>query len=117
MKVIIAGGRDFKDYKMLVERCEAILTNQKREQLVIVTGKAKGADLLGEKYADQHNLLVKEFPADWEAHGKSAGPIRNNEMADYADALIAFWDQKSKGTKHMIETAKKKGLNVRVIFY
>lgn len=57
------------------------------------------------------------FKADWDKHGKAAGFKRNTEMAKYADALIAFWDGKSKGTKHMIDTAKSHNLKVRVIAY
>ncbi len=83
----------------------------------IVCGMAKGADLLGKRYAEERGFKVKEFPADWNTNGKKAGPMRNTEMANYADALIAFWDGTSSGTGHMIEKAKQKGLKVRVIKY
>jgi len=113
MKVIIAGGRNFDDYSLLKSSCDKLLVNQ--TEIEIVSGKAKGADSLGEKYAKEKGFPIKEFPADWETYGKSAGYKRNLEMALYSGALIAFWDGESKGTKMMIELAKKEGLNVRVI--
>lgn len=115
MKVIIAGGRNFRDYNQLRESCDNILVNQK--EVEIVSGTAAGADTLGERYAQEKGYEVKKFPAQWDLYGKSAGYKRNQQMAEYADGLIAFWDGKSKGTKHMIDIANKMGLKVRVIRY
>lgn len=115
MKVIIAGGRDFKDYNRLKEVCDKILSNQ--NDIEIVSGTAGGADTLGERYAQEKGYEVKKFPAKWDEYGKKAGYLRNQEMGDYADGLIAFWDGQSKGTKHMIDIANKNGLKVRVISY
>ena len=80
----------------------------------VVSGKARGADTFGEIWANEHGIPVKEFPADWDKFGRSAGPIRNGQMAEYGDALIAFLAPGSKGTKNMIEQAQKKGLFVLV---
>jgi ABC-type enterochelin transport system substrate-binding protein len=115
MKIIIAGGRNFNDYNKLRESCDNILVNQK--DVEIVSGTAAGADTLGERYAQEKGYEVKKFPAQWDLYGKSAGYKRNQQMAEYADGLIAFWDGKSKGTKHMIDIANKMGLKVRVIRY
>jgi ABC-type enterochelin transport system substrate-binding protein len=115
MKIIIAGGRNFNDYNKLRESCDNILVNQK--DVEIVSGTAAGADTLGERYAQEKGYEVKKFPAQWDLYGKSAGYKRNQQMAEYADGLIAFWDGKSKGTKHMIDIATNKGLKVRVIRY
>lgn len=115
MKVIIAGSRNFNDYKFLCEKCDKILSNQK--DIEIVSGTANGADKLGETYAIENNYKLTKFPADWNKYGKTAGYLRNMQMAEYADALIAFWDGKSKGTKHMIDLAKQYGLKVRIILY
>ena len=104
MRVIIAGGRDFNNYPLLFEKCNNILISQ--TNIEIVSGCAKGADVLGEKYAKEHNYPIKQFPANWDKFGKSAGYKRNEEMANYANALIAFWDKRSIGTKHMIDLAK-----------
>ena len=118
-KVIIAGGRDFMDYDLLRSKCNNLLCEVALSdvRLEIVSGQAKGADQLGEQYAIDSNLQIKKFPADWNTHGKSAGYIRNKEMAEYADALIAFWDGKSRGTHNMIKIAKQNDLKVRVIRY
>ena len=115
LKVIIAGGRNFADYQLLCIKCNNILKNKSPNKIEIVSGNAKGADLLGEKYAKDNSLSKKVFKANWDKHGKSAGFRRNEEMAKYADAPIAFWDGSSKGTAHMIKIAKENGLLVRVI--
>lgn len=103
MKYIIAGGRDFNN---------GVITRYILSQFTdideIVSGNARGADTQGRLYAEQYNIPYTLFPAQWDTFGKSAGYIRNAEMADYADALIAFWDGKSKGTSHMIKTMKIK---------
>lgn len=118
-KIIIAGGRDFSDYELLKDRVDFYLSKaiQAGDNIVIVSGKAKGADTLGEKYAKERNYKIEEYPANWDKYGKSAGYKRNEEMAKVADALIAFWDNKSKGTKHMIDLAKKYKLHVRTVKY
>lgn len=113
MKTIIAGGRDFCYPYMLEDDLQEIPW----EITEIVSGGARGADAIGEQYGFDCEIPVKVFPADWDKHGKAAGHIRNAEMAVYSDALVAFWDGKSRGTKNMIETAAKKGLYVKVFFY
>ena len=116
MKVIIAGGRDFSDYNLLREKCDKILS-QVKEDIIVVSGTALGADTLGEKYALERGYQIVYFPANWRLYGRGAGHVRNREMAEYANSLIAFWDGKSPGTKNMIETAEKSGLKTRVIKY
>lgn len=116
-RVIIAGCRDFADYELLKEKCDFYLQNKEKEDIVIVSGHASGADALGERYAQERGLQLETYPADWKAHGRAAGPIRNENMARVANALIAFWDGKSRGTKNMIETARKYNLKVAVVRY
>lgn len=111
-RVIIAGCRDFADYELLKEN-----QNQKPEDIVIVSGHASGADALGERYAQERGFGLETFPADWKANGRAAGPIRNAKMASVAHTLIAFWNGKSRGTKNMIDTATKRGLQVAVVRY
>ena len=115
MKVIIAGGRDFNNYNLLCRKADKILSRQ--NEIEIVSGTAKGADKLGERYAEERGYPVKRFPADWGTHGNRAGYLRNEEMAIYADGLIAFWNEQSRGTKHMIDLAELHKLKVRVITY
>ena len=119
IKVIIAGTRDFNDYAFLKKNVDYFLQgiNPNNEEIEIVSGNARGADKLGERYAKEHNLPVKLFPGNWHKYGKRAGYLRNQEMANYSDVLIAFWDEKSKGTKHMIDIAKKQDLTVIVVGY
>lgn len=117
-RVIIAGGRDFNDYPLLKAKCDNILAEKTAtHRIIVVSGAAKGADSLGEQYAREKGYTIEQYPADWNTHGRAAGPIRNAQMANSADALIAFWDGQSKGTKSMINIAKTKGLGVRVISY
>lgn len=114
IKVIIAGGRDFSNEALLTESCNKLLIGSDFE---IVSGTARGADRLGEFYAIDRNFQIKRFQPDWDTYGKRAGYLRNQEMAEYADMLIAFWDGQSKGTKHMIDLATQKGLTVHIVKY
>ena len=125
LRVIIAGSRDFNDYDLLKK--SAIDIFNKKTMLPdlsrIVSGGARGADTLGERFANEMGLEITRFIPDWDGLGKRAGYVRNAEMAkysveDYNDGmLIAFWDGKSKGTKHMIDLANKHGLEVHVVNY
>lgn len=126
IRVIIAGSRDFDDFPKLMNSCIDILSsitnkNNDLDKIRIVSGTARGADKLGEQYAKIAGYEVSRFPADWDGLGKRAGYIRNAEMAKFAVAdgnygvLIAFWDGKSKGTKHMIDLANKYGLEVHIV--
>lgn len=110
MKVIIAGSRtisDPLDIRLAVRASGFVITE-------VVSGSARGADRLGEYWAEENHVPVKSFLADWAKHGKAAGAIRNLAMAEYADALIAVWDGASKGTAHMIKSARAKGLRIFV---
>lgn len=116
-KVIIAGSRDFNDYELLKFKTTHILQNiiAKGEEIIIISGTARGADQLGERYALEMGYKLERYPAKWDIYGKRAGYLRNQQMAEVADAAIIFWDGKSRGTKHMIDTARSKGLQYRVI--
>ena len=114
-KVIIAGGRDFRDYQLLKTKCDVLLSNL--TNITIISGNARGADKLGEKYAEEKGYNCEKYPADWDQYGKAAGYIRNEEMAKVGTHLIAFWDGKSPGTKSMIDLADKYKLKVRVILW
>ena len=110
MRTIIAGSRDIDDMKLL----ESAIAESKMDITIVVCGEARGVDWLGKEWAISRNIPVHSFPANWSLHGKSAGFIRNTEMAENADAIIAVWDGESRGTKMMIDIAKKKGLKVFV---
>ena len=110
MKTIIAGSRTATDYRMLLEalvECGWSVTE-------VVSGTARGADQLGEQFANEFNLPLHQYPADWAQYGKRAGYVRNAEMAQNAEALIALWDGKSKGTRDMINRALDQDLAVYI---
>lgn len=111
MKTIIAGSRNINNVNLKVS--EAVYYSGIK-MTEIVSGTARGVDQAGELFGHKNNIPVKRFPAEWERLGRGAGYIRNSKMADYADALIAVWDGVSKGTKHMIEEARKRNLTVFV---
>lgn len=136
MKIIIAGGRDFEDYRklknfiirdVLSPKMETMpLQLGSREDIEIISGTANGADKLGEGFAQEFKLKCTRFPADWNRFGNSAGYRRNESMAVYANKeigvddislLVAAWDGKSRGTKHMIDLALKHGLEVHILKY
>lgn len=118
-RMIVAGGRDFLDEKLLTSTLDGL-----REDFVeieIVSGHASGADRMAEAYAKQLGIPLKVFPADWKKYGRGAGPVRNREMLAYIQesnpVVTAFWDGQSKGTKNMIEQARKAGVDCRIIMY
>lgn len=113
MKTIIAGGRECTDYQVLL----AALSKCGWKPSTVVSGAARGADALGEKWAKENHIACEMYPADWNKYGKSAGYKRNVIMAENAEALIALWDGKSRGTKHMIDIAKSKQLTTYVHYY
>lgn len=112
MRVIIAGSRDFTDYELLKKVCDEHFSDD--DTITIISGTARGADQLGERYATEKGYAIERFPAEWDKYGKSAGYRRNEEMARVADMLIAFWDGESRGTKHMIDLAYKYKLKLLV---
>ena len=116
-RVIVAGSRDFDDYELLKRKCMGLT---RLKDVEIVSGGARGADSLGERFAREFGIPVKRFPADWNAYGKAAGPIRNAEMAEYASKadegyLVAFPIGRSAGTRDMIRKAREKGLTTYVV--
>ena len=120
MKVIIAGGRDFTNVTVMATTLNNLQDVDhviEIEKLTLICGMARGADLTAYKLFSEAGLPVEAYPADWDQYGKQAGFIRNIQMADVADMLIAFWDGESRGTAHMIDTARKLNLNVLVFNY
>ena len=101
MKVAVVGSRGFSDYKLLSETLDKIKIT------LIISGSAKGADTLGEQYAKDNGIETKIFKPDWEKHGKAAGMLRNTDIINEAELVVAFWDGSSKGTLDSINKAKK----------
>ena len=115
MKIIIAGSRDFVDYEDL---CKTMIhSNAAKKITELVSGGARGADRLGERWAKENNIPIKQFIPEWDKLGKRAGMVRNEQMGNYADGLLAFWDGESRGTKYMIEYMKSLDKHVYVRRY
>lgn len=111
MKVIIAGSRGIV---LAPIKMEEIILASKFKVAEVVSGTCYGVDKSGEDWAKWSLIPIRKFPADWERYGKSAGYKRNEQMARYADALIAIWDGNSKGTEHMISIANKYQLKIYI---
>lgn len=129
-KVIIAGSRTFKDYDLLEQKCDQILSSI-QDEIWVISGTAEGADILGEKYAQKRGYYLLECPAQWDnVEGKPASEIgtnsrgqkywklaglrRNEQMAQNADALILF-NLGTSGSQNMLYNARKLGLKIRDI--
>lgn len=128
IKIIIAGSRNFNNYNYLKKSIIQIIKELKKEypqldknNIEIISGGARGADLLGEKFAIEKNLKITKFIPDWNI-GRHAGWLRNEDMAKYAcdsdlGVCIAFWDEVSSGTKNMINNSNKYKLKTFVVKY
>lgn len=122
MKIIIAGSRTITDKVKVKEKIKEGLKTLLDFDLngvpytelcdEIVSGNARGVDLIGEEYAEENNIKTMVFPAMWDKYGKKAGYLRNKQMAEYADALILIWDGKSRGSQMMLELAKQYKLKI-----
>jgi len=111
MKVAVIGGRTFNDYELVKE------TLTKLDITLLVSGGAKGADSLGERYASENNITTLIFKPDWERHGRGAGMIRNTDIVKNSDIVVAFWDGSSKGTLDSIRKVEKLNKGLMIIKY
>jgi len=116
MNIIIAGSRVYDNYRTLKRVCDEVIekTDIGEDPITIICGCAHGADALGDRYGYDNRYEIKYFKADWEKYGKGAGPMRNRQMAEVGDMLIAFPIGKSKGTLNMVKEAMKRKLKVYV---
>ena len=117
MNLIIAGGRNFNDNVLMESEFLNVSKGVPLDSVTIISGAARGADTLAIQLANKYRVNLICMSPDWKTHGKSAGYKRNVAMANKATHLLAVWDGKSKGTRHMIETAVAKGLIVKVVGY
>lgn len=113
--IVIAGSRDYNNFKEAKKFIDFCISKIKKENtLIFVSGGCSGADMLGERYAKEKGYKVERYPAEWDKYGKSAGSKRNKKMAEISDYVICFWDGKSKGTKSMIDFAKQLNKPIRI---
>ena len=119
VRIIVCGGKDFSDKEMMYGVLNEIYDQYPEAE--IISGHAKGADMIAEEYALNYRHNLKVFEADWKRYGRGAGPIRNREMLKYAGEgnpiVIAFWDGKSRGTANMIRLAKNAGVEYIIKMY
>lgn len=113
MKIAVVGSRDFDQQEYLFEELDLFIQNT--PEITIISGGAKGADLFAKQYAHQRGFKYEEFKPDWKQFGRGAGLVRNTMIVEACDVLIAFWDEKSKGTRDSISKAEK--LEKRVIVF
>ncbi len=115
IRIVVAGCREYCNYeeaKKFIDFC--ICEIRYRYNLIFISGNCKGADKLGERYAEENGFLQEYYSAKWDKYGKSAGPIRNREMAKACDIAICFWDGKSAGTKSFIKYVKQLGKPIKI---
>lgn len=112
MKTIVAGSRSMTDYRVLQDAIKQLPWIP----TAIISGAARGVDRLGECYAEQKDIPLEQFPADWSRHGGRAGYLRNVQMAESAEACLVLWDGHSRGAKMMMDIARRKGLPL-VVWY
>ncbi len=112
-RVVVAGSRTFDDYRKLSSELDRFLSGKKN--VTIISGTARGADRLGERYAAERGYKIDQFPAEWSRYHQGAGPIRNLEMVKTANAVVAFWDNQSPGTKNIIDCARQENIPCKVI--
>lgn len=115
IRLAIVGSRGFQDYRYLKQCLSTIENNY--EIVEIVSGGARGADTLGERYAHEKGIPTNIFPADWDRYGRSAGFRRNITIVENADAVAAFWDGQSRGTASTIDLARKAGKQLYIFNY
>jgi len=116
-RLIVAGSRGFWSQDRMNRTLDHLLKNKSPNEIEIVSGGARGADRCAIVYAHNHGYKLTVMRADWNTHGRSAGYKRNQEMAAYADACVVFWDEESRGSKHMIDIANSIDMPLRVIKY
>ena len=105
MKIAVIGSRGFNDYELLKYKLDKI--HERKPITIIVSGGAKGADKLGEKWAKENNIETLIFYPDWNQYGKKAGFLRNEDIIKNSDAVVACWDGESRGTQHSIKLSKR----------
>jgi len=114
MKIAVVGSREFKDKNFIWNRLSERMIMPDTGGFTVVSGGARGVDTYAENFAKEHNIPTIIFPAQWRKYGKKAGYLRNEKIVAEADTIVAFWDGKSKGTKHSIDLAIKAGKPVDI---
>lgn len=116
VKVLIGGCRHYNDYASFCDQVKRIISEVCiNDSIIIFSGHCSGVDMLGERYAEENGYRVELFPAEWDKYGRAAGPVRNRQMVEKAELVIAFWDGRSKGTRSLIGYAEKLHKTLRIV--
>lgn len=115
VKVVIGGCRYYNNYQDFCEFTDKCLSEDRNKAITILSGHCSGADMMAERYAKENGYELQVFPAQWNKYGRAAGPIRNKQMVELADKVIAFWDYKSAGTKTLIQYAKEENKHIDIM--
>ncbi len=116
MHIIIAGSRGWTDTDLLCSTLDTFIEPLLEDgPITIISGTARGADTMGERWAESRDIPILRMPADWKTHGRRAGYLRNEQMAAIADHVFVFWDGISRGSQHMIDIATRMDIPVDVI--
>jgi len=113
MNIGVVGSRSFNSYSYI----QRILKSFFKNNDTLISGGAKGADSLAERFCDEHGYEKIIFYPNWKKYGRKAGFIRNEDIIKNSDFVIAFWDGKSKGTKNSINLAKSLNKNYKIYLY
>ena len=113
MKIAVIGSRTFDDQIQLNKELSEVF----KDGDCLVSGGAKGADKLAEDWCRENDFECEIIYPDWQKHGQSAAFKRNHTIIEMADSVVAFWDGQSKGTKHSIDLAKQKGIDVKICLF
>jgi len=115
-RVTVGGCRDYSDYVFFCRNMDICLSRiSSQKEIVIISGHSSGVDSMAERYAEDNGFELEIYPAEWKKYGRAAGPKRNKIMVERSDAVIAFWDNSSSGTKNLINCAEKCGKPVMII--
>lgn len=112
MRIVVSGTRTITDVRAI----ERVLSQHIAVKDTVITGGCRGPDRIAHEYARRYFAGTEVFDADWDTHGKAAGPIRNGKMMDEADVLVAFWDGASLGTRNAIDQARKRGVETHIYY-
>lgn len=107
----VIGSRTFEDYNRLKRILDLYPVT------TIVSGGAKGADSLGERYADEKGINKEIYVPQWDLFGKKAGFLRNTTIIENCDMVVAFWDKKSKGTKDSLDKAHSLSKTTLIVYF
>lgn len=115
IRITIGGYRKYDNYDVFCKNVDAYISETGADEITILSGHCSGVDMMAERYAAEKGYCLEVYPAEWDRYGLAAGPMRNQVMVVNSDMVIAFWNGTSKGTRNLIDTAKKLNKILRVV--